>query len=127
MSMRQLYDPILNDILLLVQGRKHQALSPMAVTRYQQHLDRLDVELRAARVKSKKPALAYGDTQVAVASSTLGDLHKRIADLTGEVRTAQAAVAQALSEHPEIARLADFLLQELDPRHFTGLEGSAVD
>jgi hypothetical protein len=109
MTMRKLADPILNDLMLMVQARKTSDLSGAAITRYVQHLDRLDRELEAARVATGSIPAAVMDDVVTVPRRVLEEQRaelRRLADLNQE---GVGIVAGAHALKLQIDRLADAL------------------
>lgn len=116
MTMRKLNDPILNDLMLMVQGRKASNLSSQAITRYVQHIDRLDAELEDARSRTGKPRQAYGDDVEVVTTTELGQLRAAAGALATVVADAEALRATADAATRELAEFSATLLTRFSPR-----------
>jgi hypothetical protein len=101
MALRRLADPILNDLVLMINGRKNVDLASPAVSRYTLHLARLDDELAAARQHSGNYPIRADDTVVTIAVRELNELKGAIVTAreqrqaheaeAGDLRLAKAA------------------------------------
>lgn len=124
MTMRKLGDPILNDLMLMVQGRKASNLSGAAITRYVQHLDRLDRELAEARAGSGISPAGVNDELITITRRQFTDLEAEVKRLAALNQMAVASAAETLAIKTDHQRLADYLLNE---RTADLGEGSAID
>jgi hypothetical protein len=106
MPMRKLADPILNDLLLMLQARRYNDLTPTAVSRYARHLDRLDKEL--AEQRGGRPAPAFDDDVLMIRASE----HRRLVALAAQAELLERAADAKTAAVTDIERFADVLLTE---------------
>ena len=112
MAMRRLADPVLNDLLLMVSGRRNTELTGAAISRYVAHLDRIDRELAEARTESGAPPLAFGDDTVTVSLKQLHALEGHLADVSAQLRAATALVSAKTTAAADVEAFAATLLSE---------------
>lgn len=93
MAAPTLGDPILNDLSLMVQGKKKD-FSHQTVTRYLTHLQRLDGELKDARKGSGNIAIGINSEVVKISSERLRATEQELAHLRQAlVNTTEQALA----------------------------------
>lgn len=124
MTMRKLGDPILNDLLLMVQGRRAANLSGQAITRYVQHLDRLDRELAAVRAGSGISPAGVHDEVIEITRRQFNDLEAEIKRLAALNQMGVSSAEETVATKSELARLENYLLTE---RTADLTDGSAID
>jgi hypothetical protein len=124
MTMRKLADPILNDLMLMVQARKASNLSGAAITRYVQHLDRIDRELEAARVATGSIPAQVMDELVTVPRRVLEEQRAELRRLDLVNREGVRVATANHDLQKDLDRLGDYLLSE---RSADLAEGGAID
>lgn len=112
MAMRRLSDPILNDLLLMLQGRRLNDLTPAAQSRYIKHLDRIDQELATARANGGSIPLAFNDDSVLITKMELDHLRGQVAQLTTACENGDVALALAEGDVATLRGFGDTLFTE---------------
>ena len=125
MATRKLDDPILNDLALMVQGRRFNALTPSAVTRYMTHLDRLDRELAIAR--GGAPAPNFHNELHSQATAQLSHMTAEIEHLRLTMRDTAEHAARLDVVRGDMLRLEGALFEEFSADIAQATETNAVD
>lgn len=112
MAMRRLGDPILNDLLLMLQGRRLNDLTPAAQSRYIKHLDRIDGELATARKNGGSIPLAFNDESVLITRAELDTLRGQAAKLTAALASTTALLNTAEADQATLRGFGDTLFAD---------------
>ena len=112
MAMRKLADPILNDLLLMLQGRRLTDLTPTAQSRYIKHLDRIDGELEAARFNGGSIPLAFNDEAVLITKAEIEQVRGAVVRLQEALAAAHQELIPVTAKATALDQFSDVLFAE---------------